>query len=488
MRIAYILNYDQTDVPKKLRAGSESFGNGHVAYPGFPPFSHGSMGMDLLNSGFDVLPVANSDAKLERICFRDCSEGSPINTGSPYYGPPSTSPSQISSLVDLEEAISSIHQDPTTSTSQKSMPKAASPSPSPWFTGGPLNTASPDYGPPSTSPSGMSSLPDFESESSIRGDPTTSTPQESVPEDASSLISSWFTGGPIETTSPHCGRPSSPLSQHSSVSKWESRSPALVYNDPTTSIPQGSPKSPTWPLSPWMTEEYLNEECKPEGPKSFIDPNSIWFGGCNGWAGTEPAPGAYGVKNYGYSIPSPDPTKLVGESQARPVAPASSNTKDPQRICTNRHITRYEDGEVLRYGAGESYRPFNNGNRDRERSPPPRRARSPLRTRSPIRDRDRDLRARTPPIISDSYVPNRSPRRRSRSPDRYRGPDRARDMGGESWRRRDNSRARIRSPVRRMSPRRSPRRSPGRFSPGPRRDDRFDRARSPRRDFDIRDR
>lgn len=164
---------------------------------------------------------------------------------------------------------------------------------------------------------------------------------------------------------------------------------------------------------------------------------------------------------------------------------------------TNQKITRYEDGEVLRYGAGESYRPYNTANRDRERSPPPppagrrprspMRARSPIRARSPVRDRERDLRARSPPPIApDSYVPNRSPRRRSRSPDRYRGPDRARDIGGESWRRRDVSRTRARSPLRRTPPRR---RSPGRFSPGPRRDDRlFDRARSPRRDFAVRDR
>lgn len=165
----------------------------------------------------------------------------------------------------------------------------------------------------------------------------------------------------------------------------------------------------------------------------------------------------------------------------------------PYHPPTNRKITRYDDGEIIRYGAGESYRPFNNRERDRDRSP--RRPRSPLRDRDRERDRerdrDRDHRPRTPPIGSDSYVPNRSPRRRSRSPDRYRGPDRARDVGGgESWRRRDGSRGRARSPpVRRISPRRSPRRSPGRYSPPPlRRDDRFDRARSPRRDFEIRDR
>lgn len=447
MRIAYILNYDQFDHPKRPGAGSESSDNLHVAYPGYPPFSHGSMGMELLNSGFDVLPVANSNAILELNCFGGCSEESPINTESPYYGPPSTSPSEISSLADLEQDPN-IHHSPTTPSPQGPVPGGATPLLSPRSTGGPLNIESPCYGPPGSSFSAFSSLPDYESDLSIHHDPTTSTPQESMPEGASPSLSARLTEG-----------------QLSSESQLElSRS---VY---VTTVPV------------------------------------CWGGGFSkaaGTSGTDQADGTdsdgsqchdflrsrLGIsRKFGYSMPSPDPTKLVGESQACPVAPASFNTERPQRICTNRNMTRYEDGEVLRYGAGESYRPFNNGNRDRERSPPPRRARSPLRPRSPIRDRDRDLRARTPPIISDSYVPNRSPRRRSRSPDRYRGPDRARDMGGESWRRRDNSRARIRSPVRRISPRRSPRRSPGRFSPGPRRDDRFDRARSPRRDFDIRDR
>lgn len=442
MRIAYILNYDQIDHPKRPRAGSESSGNRHAAYPGYPPFSHGSMGMELLNSGFDVLPVANSNAILELNCLGGCSEESPVNTESPYYGPPSTSPSEILSLADLEPD-SNAHHDPTIPSPQGSVPGGVSPLISPRFTGGPLNTGSPCYGPPGSSFSTCSSLPDYESDSSIHHEPTTSTPQEFVPEGAS---------------------PS---------------------------------------FSPRLTEGQLSEECqlKLSRPVPVTAVPVFWgfgFSKASGASGSDQADGtdSNGSQGHdflrsrlvGYSMPSPDPAKLAGESQARPVAPASFNTERPQRICTNRKMTRYEDGEVLRYGAGESYRPFNNGNRDRERSPPPRRARSPLRPRSPIRDRDRDLRARTPPIISDSYVPNRSPRRRSRSPDRYRGPDRARDMGGESWRRRDNSRARIRSPVRRISPRRSPRRSPGRFSPGPRRDDRFDRARSPRRDFDIRDR
>ncbi|KAI1471995.1 uncharacterized protein F4812DRAFT_416315 [Daldinia caldariorum] len=132
---------------------------------------------------------------------------------------------------------------------------------------------------------------------------------------------------------------------------------------------------------------------------------------------------------------------------------------------------RYDDGEVTRYGAGESYRPFNS-NRS------PRRARSPPRGRSP------------PLLDSDRYVPGRSPRRRSRSADRYRrDPSRdrrdTRDMG-DSWRRRDRSRSLRRSPPRRSPPRRSPpRRSPPprRFSP--RRDDR-DRLRSPRRGYETR--
>lgn len=137
-------------------------------------------------------------------------------------------------------------------------------------------------------------------------------------------------------------------------------------------------------------------------------------------------------------------------------------------------MNRYEDGEVRRYGAGESYRPFN-----RDRSPPPRGIRSPIRDRG-----------RTPPGASDSYVPGRSPRRRSRSIDRFRR-ERSRDRDvPERWRR---SRSRARTPIRRASPpRRSPiRRTPPRYvSPrrDDRRDDRSDRARSPlRRDFEIRD-
>ncbi|KAI2641994.1 hypothetical protein GGS21DRAFT_500715 [Xylaria nigripes] len=140
---------------------------------------------------------------------------------------------------------------------------------------------------------------------------------------------------------------------------------------------------------------------------------------------------------------------------------------------------RYDDGEVTRYGAGESYRPYNS-NRS------PRRARSP-----PLRERPRS------PLDSDRYVPDRAPRRRSRSIDRYRRePSRdrrdlrdmrdVRDAGGDSWRRDDRSRNLRRSPLPRRSP---PRRSPPRRSPprrfSPRRDDR-DRARSPRRGFDSR--
>ncbi|KAI1076505.1 hypothetical protein F5B20DRAFT_319032 [Whalleya microplaca] len=133
---------------------------------------------------------------------------------------------------------------------------------------------------------------------------------------------------------------------------------------------------------------------------------------------------------------------------------------------------RYDDGEVTRYGAGESYRPFNSN-------------RSPRRARSPPRER-----GRSPPLLdSDRYIPDRTPRRRSRSADRFRRePSRdrrdARDTG-DSWRRRDRSRSLRRSPPRRSPPRRSPpRRSPPRRY-SPRRDDR-DRLRSPRRGFDSR--
>jgi hypothetical protein len=148
---------------------------------------------------------------------------------------------------------------------------------------------------------------------------------------------------------------------------------------------------------------------------------------------------------------------------------------------------RFDDGEVVRYGAGESWRPTprgggGGGDRSprRPRSPPPRdrpRSRSPRpRSRSP---RPRSPRPRSPMIgASDSYVPGRyPPRRRSRSGDRFRR-DRSRGGGRDSPRRRERSR----SPVRRSPMRRSPSRRP---SPPPLRDDRFDRPpRSPRRDWD----
>ncbi|KAL6414004.1 hypothetical protein AUP68_03537 [Ilyonectria robusta] len=129
---------------------------------------------------------------------------------------------------------------------------------------------------------------------------------------------------------------------------------------------------------------------------------------------------------------------------------------------------RYDDGEVVRYGAGESWRP----------TP---RDRSPRRPRSPIRERARSPRPRSPrprsppPAGSDSYVPGRyPPRRRSRSGgDRYRR-ERSRDR--ESPRRRERSR----SPMRRPSP---PRRSLSR-RPSPMRADRYERPRSPARDWD----
>ncbi|KAG5988783.1 hypothetical protein E4U43_004628, partial [Claviceps pusilla] len=195
---------------------------------------------------------------------------------------------------------------------------------------------------------------------------------------------------------------------------------------------------------------------------------------------------------------------------------------------------RYDDGEVVRYGAGESWRPTPRGGppgdrsprrprspirdrlrspgRERPRSPPLRdRPRSPLRDRprspmrdrprSPVRDRPRSLvrdrprspirdnrprspRARSPrprsPAIpsSDSYVPGRyPPRRRSRS-------------GGDRFPRRERSRERE-SPPRRRERTRSPP-PPMRRSPGPPRrslsrrgspirEMRFERPRSPSR-------
>ncbi|KAL6852227.1 serine/arginine repetitive matrix protein 1 [Trichoderma novae-zelandiae] len=130
---------------------------------------------------------------------------------------------------------------------------------------------------------------------------------------------------------------------------------------------------------------------------------------------------------------------------------------------------RYDDGEVVRYGAGESWRPT-----PRERSP--RRPRSPVRDRARSPPRTRSPRPRSPIIPgSDSYVPGRyPPRRRSRSiGDRYRR-ERSRDR--ESPRRRERSR----SPIRR-SP--LPRRSPLRRE-SPARENRYERPRSPRRDWE----
>lgn len=346
-----------------------------IAYPGHPAFSHGSMGMNLLCSGFDTLPVANSGVSMIQNCFGEAIEDTCTSSASyeeVSEGSFRESVASESSPVATKEII---REEPTPS-------------------------LSPDYAPPSAS-SELSSLPDYESEASPI------IPQTAIPE---------------------------------AVSR-QSSCPAPGPTSPTPSELCNSPRSPT------ISHLFVN----PVLPQ-------VWVRRQAEWAGFEEDP--FSPANRSHFL--------------------SANNSRARKCQTNK-ITRYEDGEVLRYGAGESYRPFN---RDRDRSP--RRARSPLRDRD--RERDRDHRARTPPVTSDSYVPNRSPRRRSRSPDRYRAPDRARDSGGESWRRRDSSRGRVRSPVRRVSPRRSPRRSPNRYSPGPRRDDRFDRVRSPRRDFDNRDR
>ncbi|KAB5585324.1 hypothetical protein GE09DRAFT_21453 [Coniochaeta sp. 2T2.1] len=214
------------------------------------------------------------------------------------------------------------------------------------------------------------------------------------------------------------------------------------------------------------------------------------------------------------SLPSPNnpPTHSNNIQRSSEQLAHSAAFSEPGEIraVADSGENRYEDGEVRRFGAGESYRPFNNrtdgkrsprprspASRPRSRSPAPRtrsplpRARSPLpRARSPVsRARSpgpRREQGRTPPPGSDSYVPGRaSPRRRSRSIDRYRRPSPP-PLRADTWRRNERSRSRVRSPPRRGSPPRRasppPRRaSPRRFSP--RRDD---RGRSPRRDFDAR--
>lgn len=378
-----------------------------IAYPGHPAFSHGSMGMNLLTSGFGSLPVANTGVDKIQNWFGD--EG--YNTCS-------------SSASDEEAWEVSAHG---------SVASRSSPFVKEEFVREELTPClSPGYTPTSAS-SELSSVPDYGSGSSpvvkrvlITEKATSPWQPDIAPSSASSELSSL----------PDYESEVNPTLQPTAILKKIPISlscPARGLGFPLPRDLAGSPPLPIF--SPVSANPVLPQ---------------VWARRQAAWPGFE--------------------EDLF-----------SSAKKIPTRKCHTNRVTRYEDGEVLRYGAGESYRPFN---RDRDRSP--RRARSPIRDRD--RERDRDHRARTPPVTSDSYVPNRSPRRRSRSPDRYRAPDRARDSGGESWRRRDSSRGRARSPVRRVSPRRSPRRSPNRYSPGPRRDDRFDRVRSPRRDFDNRDR
>lgn len=172
----------------------------------------------------------------------------------------------------------------------------------------------------------------------------------------------------------------------------------------------------------------------------------------------------------------------------------------PQRPAPN-SLNRFDDGEVVRYGAGESWRPTPRGgaeNRDRERErSPPRRPRSPPRDRDRDRSRPRSPRPRSPPMASDSYVPDGRyvPRRRSNSrggpPGALTGGDRyRRERSRDSPRRRERTRSPLpvvnarRSPMRRSPSRRG---TPRRFSPA--RGDRFERPRSPpRRDWGNRDR
>lgn len=362
----------------------------HVAYAGHPPFSHASMGMLVLNSGFDVLLIANEEAYIEQLSYGNEDES--VASSPTDYDPPSPSSSELSTL----------------------------------------------QGTPPTSPC----LPEKSTSelSTLQGSqPTSPCPPEKSPNDGKPQVEK----------------------------KTNSRMSSAALPSGTSTIGgcgTGDWASSTAPKMPVFSDGYDHY------PREFPAVHMPVYSD-----GYDSYPREYPVAK----------AALMSSSSPLPLSRVTEQQRVPLNSCTNETVApRYEDGEVLRYGAGESYRPFNNaGNRDRGGSPP-RRARSPIRARSPVRDRD--MRARSPPVAPDSYVPNRSPRRRSRSADRYRGPDRARDIGGESWRRRDPSRSRVRSPLRRTPPRR---RSPGRFSPGPRRDDRlFDRARSPRRDFDIRDR
>ncbi|KAK4082041.1 hypothetical protein PCL_04833 [Purpureocillium lilacinum] len=163
-----------------------------------------------------------------------------------------------------------------------------------------------------------------------------------------------------------------------------------------------------------------------------------------------------------------------GRGRRLALLPASRLPQAPTPEASELTGPRFDDGEIIRYGAGESWRPTPRGG---DRSP---RRTSPRRTRSPIRDRPRSPRPRSPrprsPGMagSDSYVPGRyAPRRRSRSGgDRYRR-ERSRDR--DSPRRRERSR----SPMRRSPP---PRRSPSRRG-SPIRDRPYERPRSPRRDW-----
>lgn len=508
-----------------------------VAYPGHPAFSHNSMPMSILNSGFDTLPVANKFANLDRLGFVD-SDG--------YCSPP------IDEFSSSESASSPAHEPALQATTSVT----------------PGLAASPNY---SRSPtvSELSTLPDYKSELSTSLGQSTIGCQEARPMQAEAQTAQIqipasdhhagdcpidhhpkgdsptiidLTGSPTiidltgsPTASPqhwgnrHFGseRRQVPISDHHIRDHHPSHYHTGDYrmgDFPTGDHPVGGHPSDDYPLDNdlmgggltgslhasrqdwprWLGQDHFRDRMNSQPGRGFSSDNSptgyVEAGFTGRWANTED----WGFVNpHGGNHVEPGPTvteNLLAKFDNTYGLPQSTHHWNPapmsafqpvkrssaQKYRANLETTRYEDGEVLRYGAGESYRPFNRDNRDnreRERSPPPRRARSPLR--------DRDLRARTPPVASDSYVPNRSPRRRSRSPDRYRAPDRARDSGGESWRRRDSSRGRARSPlpaVRRVSPRRSPRRSPNRYSPAPRRDDRFDRARSPRRDFDNRDR
>ncbi|KAG6360549.1 hypothetical protein INS49_011611 [Diaporthe citri] len=107
-------------------------------------------------------------------------------------------------------------------------------------------------------------------------------------------------------------------------------------------------------------------KCEPSGPLA-VDDSPIW-----------------GPPDLTYSPPIPTHTPTGTRLRGTPTPPRSSPIYAPSsplllfpniETPPTRHETdsiapRYDDGEVVRYGAGESYRPFNSGSSNtRDRSP-----------------------------------------------------------------------------------------------------------------------